>query len=144
MLGYQRPEVAAHIANIRRYVESDGAMLPNAVVLAFDSTVEFEPVNKKHPDLGVLAIPVPNGDGAPKPGFIVDGRPPSGTPPPLCVVAFLAKSEEEQREQFVLVNSARPLPKSLPGMSEGASLPPAILKRKLAAHLTQRLGGRSN
>jgi DGQHR domain-containing protein len=151
VLGYQRPEVAAHIANIRQYIESDGAMLPNAIVLAFDTSVEFEPLNKKHPDLGTLTIPVPNGNGEAKPGFIVDGQQRSAAVRdavvdsfPLCVVAFLASSEEEQREQFVLVNSAKPLPKSLiyellPGMSDGASLPPAILKRKLAALLTQRL-----
>ena len=28
--GYQRPEVLSHIKAIRRYLESDGAMLPNA------------------------------------------------------------------------------------------------------------------
>ena len=41
--GYQRPEVLSHIRAIRRYLESDGAMLPNAVVLAFDERVTFEP-----------------------------------------------------------------------------------------------------
>jgi DGQHR domain-containing protein len=151
VLGYQRPEVAAHIANIRRYIESDNAMLPNAIVLSFDTSVEFEGLNKKHPDLGTLTIPIPNGDGEPKPGFIVDGQQRSAAVRdaevesfPLCVVAFLANGEEEQREQFVLVNSVKPLPKSLiyellPGMGDGASLPPNILKRKLAALLTQRL-----
>ena len=37
--GYQRPEVLSHIRAIRRYLESDGAMLPNAIVLAFDERV---------------------------------------------------------------------------------------------------------
>ena len=41
--GYQRPEVLTHIKAIRRYLESEGAMLPNAVVLAFDERVTFEP-----------------------------------------------------------------------------------------------------
>ena len=40
--GYQRPEVLSHIRAIRRYLESDGAMLPNAIVLAFDERVTFE------------------------------------------------------------------------------------------------------
>ena len=40
--GYQRPEVLSHIRAIRRYLESDGALLPNAVVFAFDSRVRFE------------------------------------------------------------------------------------------------------
>src|SRR5258708_34325280 len=42
--GYQRPEVASHIRAIQRYLESDAPMLPNALVLAFDSRVRFEPL----------------------------------------------------------------------------------------------------
>jgi DGQHR domain-containing protein len=85
---------------------------------------------------------VPNGDGAPKPGFIVDGQQRSAAvrdaeveSVPLCVVAFVAASEEEQREQFVLVNSAKPLPKALiyellPSMSDGASLEQRRIQRE--------------
>ena len=29
VIGYQRPEVASHIAQIRRYVESEAPMIPN-------------------------------------------------------------------------------------------------------------------
>ena len=39
--GYQRPEVLSHIAEIRNYLESDAPMVPNAVVIAFDSRVTF-------------------------------------------------------------------------------------------------------
>ena len=41
--GYQRPEVLAHIAEIRDYLESESPMIPNAVVIAFDKRVHFEP-----------------------------------------------------------------------------------------------------
>src|SRR5438270_490312 len=41
--GYQRPEVLSHIDEIRNYLESDSPMIPNAVVLAFNSSVKFEP-----------------------------------------------------------------------------------------------------
>src|SRR6266498_826053 len=41
--GYQRPEVLSHIAAIRRYLESEDPMIPNALVVAFDSRVRFEP-----------------------------------------------------------------------------------------------------
>ena len=41
--GYQRPEVLSHIRAIRRYLESDSPLLPNAIVLAFDERVKFEP-----------------------------------------------------------------------------------------------------
>src|SRR5215510_6348709 len=42
--GYQRPEVLSHIASIRRYLESDAPMIPNALVVAFDKRVQFEPL----------------------------------------------------------------------------------------------------
>lgn len=45
--GYQRPEVLSHIRAIRRYLESPEAMLPNAVVLAFDSRVHFAPYRRR-------------------------------------------------------------------------------------------------
>ena len=32
ILGYQRPEVLSHIREIRAYLESDNAMIPNALV----------------------------------------------------------------------------------------------------------------
>src|SRR5947209_1016083 len=41
--GYQRPEVLSHIAEIRGYLESESPMIPNAVVVAFDRRVGFEP-----------------------------------------------------------------------------------------------------
>src|SRR3954471_10019269 len=62
LLGYQRPEVLSHIKAIRRYLESDGAMLPNAVVLAFDERVTFEAIRTHigpgYSTLGELVIPV--------------------------------------------------------------------------------------
>ena len=42
--GYQRPEVLSHINAIRRYIESDAPMIPNALVIAFDKRVRFEPL----------------------------------------------------------------------------------------------------
>ena len=45
--GYQRPEVLSHIAEIRNYLESEAPMLPNAIVVAFDSRVEFKPLGGK-------------------------------------------------------------------------------------------------
>ena len=41
--GYQRPEVLSHIGEIRNYLESQSPMVPNAIVVAFDSRVHFEP-----------------------------------------------------------------------------------------------------
>src|SRR3954470_24806483 len=49
--GYQRPEVLAHIAEIRDYLESESPMIPNAVVIAFDETVRFEASLGNSPDV---------------------------------------------------------------------------------------------
>src|SRR5258707_14919260 len=43
--GCQRPEVLAHIAAIRRYIESESPMIPNALVIAFDKRVNFAPLS---------------------------------------------------------------------------------------------------
>src|ERR671933_135077 len=40
--GYQRPEVLKHIRGIQRYLEKPGALLPNAIVVAFDDRIRFE------------------------------------------------------------------------------------------------------
>ena len=41
--GYQRPEVISHIAEIRNYLDSESPMIPNAIVVAFDDRVRFQP-----------------------------------------------------------------------------------------------------
>src|SRR5438876_1714693 len=61
--GYQRPEVLAHIAEIRKYLEGPSPMIPNAVVVAFDSRVRFEADSEYGPGLsyvrpGTLIIPL--------------------------------------------------------------------------------------
>src|SRR5687768_18085576 len=64
--GYQRPEVLSHINEIRNYLESHSPMVPNAVVVAFDSRVHFEPnsnpiVTNGYARAGTLVIPVDSG-----------------------------------------------------------------------------------
>jgi DGQHR domain-containing protein len=121
LIGYQRPEVQSHIAEIRSYLESENPMLPNAIVIAFDERVEF---HKSGPatvnaQTGELEIPIPSELHA-KPGWIVDGQQRSAALRdaridsfPIFVTAFLTESQHEQREQFILVNSTKPLPKGL-------------------------------
>ena len=43
ILGYQRPELLKHVAQIRSYLETAGALLPNALVVAFDRPLAFTP-----------------------------------------------------------------------------------------------------
>jgi DGQHR domain-containing protein len=153
--GYQRPEVLAHINEIRRYLESSSPMIPNAVVVAFDSRVRFERAlpSGSEPEYvrgGTLTIPLdPDVAEDQKPGFIVDGqqrlaaiRDAKLESFPTCVTAFITDDTREQTEQFILVNSTKPLPKGLiyellP--STGAQLPSFLEKRRFPAHLLDRL-----
>jgi DGQHR domain-containing protein len=155
VLGYQRPEVLSHIAEIRRYLESQDPMIPNALVVAFDSSVRFEALNHgtvstEYARLGTLSIPTsPDTADVDKPGWIVDGqqraaaiRDASIGSFPICVVGFIAGSEHEQREQFILVNSTKPLPKGLiyellP--TTEAALPVLLQRRRFPAQLLNRL-----
>ena len=125
ILGYQRPEVLSHISEIRNYLESDDPMIPNAIVVAFDKRVRFEPLGDADTSdfsrPGFLVIPIDEGQPDElKPGWIVDGQQRSAAIRdariarfPVCVIAFITESDKEQREQFILVNSTKPLPKGL-------------------------------
>ena len=150
--GYQRPEVLSHISQIRKYLESANPMLPNAIVVAFDRTVRFKTVPTavagQHGRVGLLHIPLP-ADGKATPGLIVDGQQRSAALReaavkrfPVFVIGFIAEDEAEQREQFLLVNSTKPLPKGLlyellPSID--SPLPEALARRRLPATLLNRL-----
>jgi DGQHR domain-containing protein len=150
--GYQRPEVLSHINAIRAYIESETPMIPNGIVVAFDSRVRFEPVRtaRKVKDIGLrqgsLIIPL---DEEERPGWIVDGQQRAAAIRdarvdrfPIFINAFITEEVAEQRAQFILVNSTKPLPKGLihellPATE--APLPPALHKRRLPALLMERL-----
>ncbi|MCK9871175.1 DGQHR domain-containing protein [Nocardiopsis dassonvillei] len=152
--GYQRPEVLSHIRAIRRYLESGGAMLPNAIVLAFDPRVEFVSTGQAgtvdYAVPGELVIPVDEALAEDeKPAWLVDGQQRSAAIRdadlaefPVAAVGFIADSTAEQRSQFILVNSTKPLPKGLihellPDTT--GELPPAYVRRRLPAKLMTRL-----
>jgi DGQHR domain-containing protein len=153
--GYQRPESIAHIRTIRQYLETADAMLPNALVVAFDSRVRFEADSADNGEADVQAgrLIVPIDPALPdeeKPGWIVDGQQRSAAIRdadierfPVCVTAFITDSVAEQRSQFILVNSTKPLPKGLihellPATPAG-DLPLMLLKRRYPALLLDRL-----
>lgn len=158
--GYQRPEVLSHIAEIRNYLESESPMVPNAVVIAFDPRVRFEPstepaVSFPYTRVGSLVIPVDTDLATEdKPGFIVDGqqrlaaiRDAEIESFPICVTAFITSEVHEQTEQFILVNSTKPLPKGLiyellP--STEAALPSMLQRRRFPAYLLDLLNHEEN
>ncbi len=152
--GYQRPEVLSHIASIRHYLESNGPMIPNAIVIAFDDRVRFEPGRGKSSTVysrhGTLVIPVDEKQSdREKPGWIVDGQQRTAAIRdarieefPICITAFVTSSEEDQRAQFILVNSTKPLPKGLiyellP--STNGALPIPLQRKRFPAYLLDRL-----
>ena len=153
--GYQRPEVISHIAEIRDYLNSDRPMIPNAVVIAFDDRVTFESDSSSSNDdaytrFGTLTIPIdPSASDETKPGFIVDGQQRLAAIReaiiahfPICVTSFIAAQVQEQVEQFILVNSTKPLPKGLiyellP--TTAAWLPSRLRRRRFPALLLDRL-----
>lgn len=156
--GYQRPEVVSHIEEIRNYIESATPMIPNAIVLAFDSRVRFEPdpsgAHSAYSRTGSLLIPVDESLAeAEKPGFVVDGqqrlaavREADVTAFPLCVSAFITDDMKIHTEQFILVNSTKPLPKGLiyellP--TTQAQLPSLLHRRRFPAYLLDRLNSDS-
>ncbi|GII52775.1 hypothetical protein Pth03_11640 [Planotetraspora thailandica] len=155
--GYQRPEVASHIRAIQRYLESDNAMLPNALVLAFDKRVRFEALastqdNGVHYSVpGELVVPIDETlSEDEKPAWLVDGQQRSAAIReadigefPVAAVGFIA-DEAEQRAQFILVNNTKPLPKGLIHEllpDTAGHLPPAYARRQLPAALMTRLNG---
>src|SRR5262249_6205181 len=88
-------------------------------------------------------------DDSQKPGFVVDGqqrlaavREANIERFPLCVSSFIADDVGAQTEQFILVNSTKPLPKGLiyellPGTR--AQLPSLLHRRSFTEHLLERL-----
>lgn len=154
LAGYQRAESLGHIKTIRTYLESDDAILPNALVVAFDSRVRFEVTSEADASgarVGRLIIPIDDEDAEhEKPGWIVDGqqrcaaiRDADVEQFPVYVTAFITDDVAEQRSQFILVNSAKPLPKGLIYELLPATpvedLPVVLLKRRYPAVLLDRL-----
>lgn len=152
--GYQRTEILSHINEIKSYVESTAPLIPNAIVLAFDNRVCFEPLFPStdasgQNQFGHLVIPIENVPDYDKPAWVVDGQQRIAAVSQakvsefnLAAVGFIAGSDAEQREQFILVNSTKPLPKGLiyeliPHTT--TRLPSLLERRRFPAYLLQRL-----
>jgi DGQHR domain-containing protein len=152
--GYQRTEVRRHIDEIRAYLESPFALMPNALTVAFDDRVRFQPATVASPvgyaDYGQLLVPlVEDGDQAGLPGWLVDGQQRSAAVAaaalevlPVGIAAFISGDQEFQRDQFLRINNTKPLPKSLlyellPRTTTRLSA--ALERRRQPARLLERL-----
>ena len=151
LVGYQRAAVGKHIRNIVEYLDNGPVLFPSSLVLAFSSAVRFRPRRGRPGGTsthGTLDIPLPwNGD--PKPAWIVDGQQRAlalslarRRDLPVPVSGFVADDVTVQREQFLRVNSTKPLPRGLTTelLPEIASvLPPLLAERRLASSLVDML-----
>jgi DGQHR domain-containing protein len=152
--GFQRSEIKNHVKSITEYLNSNNALFPNSIILALGKEIDFRqsrgPIPNNLIDIaqsGNLTIPIrPEGKRI---AWIVDGQQRSlalanatNSRIPVPVVAFVSPDIETQREQFILVNKAKPLPtrlinELLPEVD--ALLPRDLASRKLPSELCNLL-----
>jgi DGQHR domain-containing protein len=123
--GFQRKGIKQHVKNISDYLDQSDALFPNSIILALAPEIDFCQARGRDVEgtipasqIGTLSLPLKaEGDRV---AWIVDGQQRSlalsqakkkGLNVP--VIAFVAKNLEVQREQFILVNKAKPLPSRL-------------------------------
>jgi DGQHR domain-containing protein len=152
--GFQRKEIQNHVKGIIEYLDKGKVLFPNAIILALSPEVEFKQSRGPTPggiaevsQIGTLTIPIRN-EGH-RIAWIVDGQQRSlalsrtkNVNIPVPVVGFISADLEMQREQFILVNKARPLPvrlinELLPEI--GAQLPRDLSMRKIPSELCNLL-----
>ncbi len=124
LIGYQRREVKRHVDQIVEYLDGDGVLFPNSIIIALPSSVRFRQsrgpsTNDGVAVAGTLDIPVP-APGQPRPGWLVDGQQRAlalsrtkRQDLAVIVTAFAADDVEVQRDQFLRVNNVQPLPRGL-------------------------------
>jgi DGQHR domain-containing protein len=152
--GFQRKEILTHVRSITEFLNQGPVLFPNAIILALAPSATFVKARGTKPsgdsgasEAGTLRIPMPT--SGPKAAWIVDGQQRSialsnATDPsfPVPVIAFVSEDVAMHREQFILVNKARPLPprlinELLPEVS--AHLPRDLAPRRIPSELVNLL-----
>lgn len=144
LIGYQRVGISNHIKEISEYMNRADAILPNAIVVCFDDVVKFEEIAD---GMGYLIIPDNN-----EHGWIVDGQQRAtalykadglkNKTFSVTVNAFISSNAQVQKEQFMLVNNSKPLPKTLLNElmpNTVTALPKAMEEKRLPNLLIQEL-----
>lgn len=148
IVGFQRPEIVAHVRSIAEYLAPGDVLFPNALTLALAPGAKFSAKRgtKNHAvtslsSAGVLSLPMRNGRKA---AWIVDGQQralalaQSGSQFPVPVLAFVSGDLALHRSQFILVNKVRPLDRRLIDEllpSVGAVLPRDLSSRRAPSAL---------
>lgn len=149
--GFQRPEIRNHVQSIVEYLNLGNVLFPNAIILAMSPEVRFAASRGTKPrgdegiaQSGTLTIPV-YAEGE-RIAWIVDGQQRSlalaqttNQNIAVPVVGFISDSLDVQREQFILVNKAKPLPSRLINEllpeTRGVLLPRDLSSRKVPSEL---------
>lgn len=153
--GFQRSEIRNHVRGIVDYLDQGPVLFPNAIILALAPVVIFKRARGGPPEgddgrsvAGTISIPVyPEGK---KVAWIVDGQQRSlalsqtrNRDIQVPVVAFVSDQIDTQREQFILVNKARPLPTRLINEllpeTTGITLPSELRAKRVPSELCNLL-----
>lgn len=153
--GFQRPEIREHVKGIIDYLNQGDVLFPNAIILAMSSEVKFAASRGTRPtadarvsESGTLTLPIY--DEGRRVAWIVDGQQRSialaqaqHKDLAVPVIGFVSDRLSVQREQFILVNKAKPLPTRLINelLPETADivLPRDLASRKVPAELVNFL-----
>jgi DGQHR domain-containing protein len=152
--GFQRKGIKSHVQSITDFLDQGPVLFPNSIILAISPRAHFTAARGERPDgdlrvseAGTLRIPVPL-DGT-RAAWIVDGQQRSialsqakDKTFPVPVVAFVSEELAVHREQFILVNKAKPLDprlinELLPEVD--ALFPRDLTARKIPSLLVHRL-----
>jgi DGQHR domain-containing protein len=158
--GFQRPEIRSHVKGIVDFLNQGKVLFPNAIILAFSPQVRFTASRGSRPvgdeaiaQSGTLTIPL--FEESKRVAWIVDGQQRSialaqaeNKDIAVPVVGFVSDRLEVQREQFILVNKAKPLPgrliNELLPETNGVILPKDLTIRRVPAELCDLLNRDSN
>lgn len=153
--GFQRPEIRSHVKGIVDYLNQGDVLFPNAIILAMSPQVRFVASRGTRPtgdeglaQAGTLTIPI--NEAGQRVAWIVDGQQRSlalaqvgNRNVAVPVVGFVSDSLDLQRQQFILVNKARPLPSRLINEllpeTSGIQLPKDLSARKVPSEICNLL-----
>ncbi len=153
--GFQRPEIRSHVKGIVDYLNQGSVLFPNAIIVAMSPEVHFAASRGTRPtgdegtaQTGTLKIPLYQ-EGK-RVAWIVDGQQRSlalsqaeNKSILVPVIGFVSDQLDVQREQFILVNKAKPLPTRLIDEllpeTTGAVLPRELSLRRIPSELCDLL-----
>jgi DGQHR domain-containing protein len=149
--GFQRPEIRSHVKGIVEYLNQGPVLFPNAIIVAMSPEVHFAASRGTRPtgDEGIAqggTLTIPLYEEGKRVAWIVDGQQRSlalaqaeNQQIAVPVVGFVSDRLDVQREQFILVNKAKPLPTRLIDEllpeTTGMLLPRELSMRKVPSEL---------